>query len=160
MNFGAINSVISRPRSARPIRNDFNQGRLQRAWSCRPTRRAACSRDILKLNVANSQGKLVPLSALRRRRAGSMARCRRSATTAIPRCVSRAIRRRLQHGRRHQGDGRLASQLPAGFGYEWTGQTREEKARGFQAIITVRLRDPRGVPRARSAVRAGRSRCR
>jgi multidrug efflux pump len=30
---------------------------------------------------------------------------------------------------------RLASQLPAGFGYEWTGQSREEKLAGSQAII-------------------------
>jgi multidrug efflux pump len=30
---------------------------------------------------------------------------------------------------------RLASQLPAGFGFEWTGQSREEKLAGSQAII-------------------------
>ena len=30
---------------------------------------------------------------------------------------------------------RLASQLPAGFGFEWTGQSREEKQAGSQAII-------------------------
>ncbi|HRA66641.1 MAG TPA: efflux RND transporter permease subunit, partial [Caldilinea sp.] len=30
---------------------------------------------------------------------------------------------------------RLAAQLPAGFGYEWTGQSREEKLAGSQAMI-------------------------
>ena len=30
---------------------------------------------------------------------------------------------------------KLAAQLPAGFGYEWTGQSREEKLAGSQAII-------------------------
>src|SRR4030095_6047054 len=30
---------------------------------------------------------------------------------------------------------RLAAQLPAGFGYEWTGQSREEKLAGSQALI-------------------------
>ena len=30
---------------------------------------------------------------------------------------------------------KLASQLPAGFGFEWSGQSREEKLAGSQAII-------------------------
>ncbi len=30
---------------------------------------------------------------------------------------------------------KLAAQLPQGFGYEWTGQSREEKLAGAQAII-------------------------
>jgi multidrug efflux pump len=30
---------------------------------------------------------------------------------------------------------RLAAELPAGFGYEWTGQSREEKLAGSQAMI-------------------------
>jgi multidrug efflux pump len=30
---------------------------------------------------------------------------------------------------------RLASQLPQGFGFEWTGQSREEKLAGSQAIV-------------------------
>jgi multidrug efflux pump len=30
---------------------------------------------------------------------------------------------------------KLAAQLPQGFGYEWTGQTREEKLAGSQAIV-------------------------
>jgi multidrug efflux pump len=30
---------------------------------------------------------------------------------------------------------KLAAQLPQGFGYEWTGQSREEKLAGSQAII-------------------------
>jgi multidrug efflux pump len=30
---------------------------------------------------------------------------------------------------------RLAAQLPAGFGFEWTGQSREEKLAGAQAIV-------------------------
>jgi multidrug efflux pump len=30
---------------------------------------------------------------------------------------------------------KLAMQLPAGFGYEWTGQSREEKLAGSQAVV-------------------------
>jgi multidrug efflux pump len=30
---------------------------------------------------------------------------------------------------------RMAAQLPAGFGFEWTGQSREEKLAGSQAIV-------------------------
>jgi len=30
---------------------------------------------------------------------------------------------------------RLAAQLPPGFGYEWTGQSREEKLAGSQALV-------------------------
>ena len=32
---------------------------------------------------------------------------------------------------------RLAAQLPPGFGYEWTGQSREEKLAGAQALDPV-----------------------
>ena len=32
---------------------------------------------------------------------------------------------------------KLASQLPAGFAYEWTGQSREEKLSGAQAVILL-----------------------
>ncbi len=48
---------------------------------------------------------------------------------------------------------RLAAQLPPGFGYEWTGQSREEKLAGSQALILLRLRDPGGVPVPGRAVR-------
>ena len=30
---------------------------------------------------------------------------------------------------------KLAGQLPAGFGFEWTGQSREEKLAGSQSLI-------------------------
>ena len=30
---------------------------------------------------------------------------------------------------------RMAAQLPAGFGFEWTGQSREEKLAGSQAVV-------------------------
>ena len=41
---------------------------------------------------------------------------------------------------------RLAAQLPAGFGYEWTGQSREEKLSGSQAPILFGVRAAVGVP--------------
>ena len=34
---------------------------------------------------------------------------------------------------------RIAAQLPEGFGFEWTGQSREEKLAGAQALIRQHL---------------------
>jgi multidrug efflux pump len=85
--------------------------------------------DILKLTALNSQGQPVPLSAFASTRwiTGPMQTIRYNGYPAMriagaPRPATAPARRwpRWSAGR----------QLPEGFGYEWTGQSREEKLAG------------------------------
>src|SRR3954447_21588626 len=91
--------------------------------------------DLLKLNASNSQGMPVPLSTFATTRwiTGPQQTVRyngypsiRISGSAAPGSSSGAAMAEME---------RLAAQLPAGFGYEWTGQSREEKLAGSQAII-------------------------
>jgi multidrug efflux pump len=69
-------------------------------------------------------------------RAGSPARCRPCATTATPRCASRARPRRAFQQRRGDGrDGAPGRAAAPGFAFEWTGQSREERLAGATGLI-------------------------
>jgi len=90
---------------------------------------------LLKLNASNAQGKPVPLSAFARTRwvKGAMQTIRfngypamRIGGNAAPGYSTGAAMAEME---------KLATQLPAGFAYEWTGQSREEKLAGSQAMI-------------------------
>ncbi len=135
VNFGAINGVISTALGSAYI-NDFpNQGRLQRVVVQADAPGRMQPEDILKLNVMNGQGKLVPLSAFVTTRwiNGAMQTIRYNGYPAMR--IAGDAGAGYSTGDAIKEMERLASQLPAGFGYEWTGQTREEKLAGSQAII-------------------------
>ena len=99
--------------------------------------------------------------------AASRCRCRRSRPRAGSPAPMQTIRYNGYPTMRIAGDAapgystgdamaemeRLAAQLPAGFGFEWTGQSREEKLAGSQALHAVRLRAAGGVPVPGRAVR-------
>jgi multidrug efflux pump len=93
--------------------------------------------DLLGLNVMNVRGQPVPLSAF--------------ATTHWITGPMQGVRYNGYPAMRISGDAspghstgeamdemeRLAGQLPAGFAYEWTGQSREEKLAGSTAFILL-----------------------
>jgi multidrug efflux pump len=91
--------------------------------------------DLLALNVLNAQGKAVPFSAFATTHwvAGAMQTVRYNGYPAMR--ISGSAAPGQSTGAAMAEMERLASQLPAGFGYEWTGQSREEKLAGSQAII-------------------------
>ena len=135
VNFGAITGVISTALGSAYI-NDFpNQGRLQRVVVQADAPGRMQPDDILKLNVMNSQGKLVPMSAFATTRwiSGAMQTIRYNGYPAMR--ISGDAAKGFSTGDAIAEMERIASQLPAGFGFEWTGQTREEKLAGSQAII-------------------------
>ena len=115
--------------------------------ACSPTTCCASTR-------VNSQGQPVPLSAFATHALDHRRRCRPSATTATRRCASPATPRRATAPATAMAEmERLAAQLPPGFGFEWTGQSREEKLAGAQALHPVRLLAAGGVPVPGRAVR-------
>ena len=135
VSFDAINSTISTALGSAYI-NDFpNQGRLQRVVVQADAMARMQPDDLLRLNVSNAQGKAVPLSSFATTRwiKGAMQTIRfngypamRIGGNAAPGYSTGAAMAEME---------RLATQLPAGFAYEWTGQSREEKLAGSQAIV-------------------------
>ncbi len=135
VGFDAINTVISTALGSAYI-NDFpNHGRLQRVVVQADATSRMQPDDILRLNVSNAQGKPVPLSAFASTRwiKGAMQTVRyngypamRIGGSAAPGYSSGAAMAEMEN---------LMKQLPEGFAFEWTGQSREEKLAGSQALV-------------------------
>ncbi|SEA67538.1 efflux RND transporter permease subunit [Variovorax sp. YR216] len=135
VTFDAINTTLSTALGSSYV-NDFpNRGRLQRVVVQADAPARMQPEDLLKLNASNSKGVPVPLSAFASTRwvTGAQQTVRyngypaaRISGSAAPGYSSGAAMAEME---------KLAAQLPAGFGFEWTGQSREEKLAGSQAII-------------------------
>ena len=135
VSFDAINSTISTALGSTYI-NDFpNQGRLQRVVVQADAPSRMQPEDILRLTVSNVQGKPVPLSAFASTRwiKGAMQTIRYNGYPAMRLGGSAAPG--YSSGDAMMEMEKLAKQLPEGFAFEWTGQSREEKLAGSQAII-------------------------
>ena len=133
--FSAINGALSTALGSSYV-NDFpNAGRLQRVvvQADAPTRMQPD--DLLAINALNTNGQPVPLAAFATTGwvTGPMQTVRfngyptmRIAGEPAPGQSSGAAMAEME---------RLAGQLPAGFAFEWTGQSREEKLSGSTAFI-------------------------
>ncbi len=135
VGYDAINNTISTALGS-AYANDFpNAGRLQRVVVQADAPARMQPEDLLRLSVLNNKGQSVPLSAFATTRwvTGAMQTIRyngypamRIGGSAAPGYSSGAAMEEME---------RLAAQLPQGFGFEWTGQSREEKLAGAQALI-------------------------
>ena len=135
VSFDAINSALSTTLGSSYI-NDFpNAGRLQRVVVQADAPARMQGDDLLRINVLNAKGQPVPLSSFATTfwAVGAMQTIRyngyptmRISGEAAPGYSSGAAMAEME---------RLAAKLPAGFGYEWTGQSREERLAGSQAFI-------------------------
>ena len=133
--FNAINSALSTALGSTYV-NDFpNQGRLQRVVVQADAPARMQPDNILQLRVPNSAGQLVPLStfASTRWENGAMQTVRYNGYPAVR--ISGGAAPGRSTGEAMAEMEKLAAQLPPGFGYEWTGQSREEKLAGSQAVI-------------------------
>ena len=118
--------------------NDFpNAGRLQRVIVQADAPARMAPEDLLKLNVTNARGQQVPFSAFASTRwvTGPVQTVRYNGYPAMKISGDVAPGRSTGEGMAEME--RLAAQLPAGFGFEWTGQSREEKLSGSQATILL-----------------------
>ena len=135
VGFDAINSVISTALGS-SYANDFpNAGRLQRVVVQADAPARMQPDDLLKLNVMNSRGQMVPLSSFASTRwiKGAMQTVRYNGYPAMR--ISGSAAPGYSTGDALKEMEQLASKLPAGFGFEWTGTSREEKLAGAQAMI-------------------------
>jgi len=135
VTFDAINTTLSTALGSSYI-NDFpNRGRLQRVVVQADAPARMQPQDLLKLNASNTAGNPVPLSTFATTRwvNGAQQTVRYNGYPAVR--ISGAASAGNSSGAAMAEMEKLAAQLPAGFGYEWTGQSREEKLAGSQAII-------------------------
>lgn len=137
VSFDSINSTLSTALGSAYI-NDFpNAGRLQRVVVQADAPARMQPDDLLRLNALNSKGQPVPLSAFATTRwiSGPVQTIRYNGYPTMRLAGDAA------HGR-STGEAmaemeRLAGQLPPGFAFEWTGQSREEKLSGSTAFILL-----------------------
>ena len=116
--------------------NDFpNAGRLQRVMVQADAAARMQPDDVLKLTVNNSSGQAVPLSAFASTKwiTGPMQTVRYNGYPSMR--LSGSAAPGVSTGQAMAEMEALAAKLPPGFGYEWTGQSREEKLAGSQALI-------------------------
>ncbi len=135
VGYEAINSAISTALGS-SYANDFPaNGRLQRVMVQADAPARMQPDDLLRLSVTNNKGQALPLSAFATTRwiNGPMQTVRyngypsmRIGGSAAPGQSTGAAMAEME---------RLAAQLPQGFGFEWTGLSREEKLAGSQAMV-------------------------
>ena len=130
VTFDAINTAISTSLGSAYV-NDFpNAGRLQRVVVQAEASARMQPDDLLRLNALNVQGQPVPLSSFATTRwiTGPMQTIRYNGYPAMR--IAGDSKPGYSTGDAMAEMERLASQLPSGFAFEWTGQSREEKLSG------------------------------
>jgi len=127
--------------------NDFpNAGRQQRVILQADAPQRLQSEDIQQLNVRSAQGVMVPFSSFSTSRwvIGPVQLARYNGYPAI-RLSGDAAPGRSTGDALNEME-KLVGQLPAGFGFEWSGQSYEEKTSGSQAPRLVRAVAAGGIP--------------
>ncbi|HYI27529.1 MAG TPA: efflux RND transporter permease subunit, partial [Bradyrhizobium sp.] len=139
VTFEDINNTISTNLGSNYI-NDFpNRGRMQRVIVQAADSSRMNADDILNYNVKNSRGQLVPLSAFTTVE-WSKGPTQIAGFNYYPAVrISGEARPGFTSGDAIAEMERLAGKLPRGFGFEWTGQSLQEKLSGSQAPILLGL---------------------
>jgi multidrug efflux pump len=137
VGFDSIGSVLATAMGSTYV-NDFpNAGRLQRVVVQAEAAARMQPEDVLRLHVPNSRGQQVPLSAFASTRwvTGPVQTVRYNGYPAMKIAGDAAPGHSTGDAMAEME--KLAAQLPPGFGFEWTGQSREEKLSGAQATILL-----------------------
>ena len=139
ITFEDINNTISTNLGSAYI-NDFpNRGRMQRVIVQADSPDRMNADDILNYSVKNSRGQVVPLSSF------ATIEWAKGPTQIVgfnyyPAVrISGEARPGFTSGDAIKEMERLADLLPRGFGYEWTGQSLQEKLSGSQAPFLLAL---------------------
>ncbi|MFZ5739096.1 MAG: multidrug efflux RND transporter permease subunit [Pseudomonadota bacterium] len=139
VTFEDINSTVSTNLGSAYV-NDFpNRGRMQRVIVQADAAGRMKGDDILAYTVKNSRGQLVPFSSF------ATVEWAKGPTQIVgfnyyPAVrISGEARPGFTSGDAIAEMERLADQLPRGFGYDWTGQSLQEKLSGSQAPIILAL---------------------
>ncbi|MGU3496870.1 multidrug efflux RND transporter permease subunit [Xanthobacteraceae bacterium A53D] len=139
VTFADINTTLSTALGSAYV-NDFpNAGRMQRVTVQADQRGRMQAPDLLKLNVRNASGGMVPMSAF------ANVEWSRGSSQAVGYNGYPSIRFTGQAAPGYSsGDAiaeveRIAATLPTGFGYEWSGQSLQEIQSGSQVTMLLAL---------------------
>ncbi|MDD5334823.1 MAG: efflux RND transporter permease subunit [Rhodoferax sp.] len=135
VGFDSISSALSTAVGSSYV-NDFpNEGQLQRVVVQADASARMQPEKVLDLPVLNSNNQIVPLSAFASTRwiTGPTQTVRYNGYPAMK--ISGDAAPGFSTGDAMTEMEKLASRLPEGFGFEWTGQSREEMLAGKQAVV-------------------------
>jgi multidrug efflux pump len=135
VGFDAINATLATSLGSSYV-NDFpSRGRLQRVVVQADAPARMQPEDLLNLSAPSSRGGLVPMSAFASTKwvVGPMQTVRYNGYPAMR--IGGSAAPGYSTGDAMAEMERLVRQLPPGFGFEWTGISREEKIAGNQAVI-------------------------
>lgn len=133
VSFAEINTVLSTSLGSAYV-NDFpNKGRQQRVIVQAEQHSRMQPEDLKRLYARNNKGEMVPFSAFTTSKwvTGPVQLTRYNGYPAMK--IAGNAAPGLSTGDAMAEMENLARQLPPGFGFEWTGQSFEEKASGAQA---------------------------
>ncbi len=135
ISFDAINAALSTALGSSFVNDYPNAGRLQRVIVQADAPARMQPDDLLQLTANNVQGQPVPFATFASTRwvKGAMQTVRYNGYPAMR--ISGSAAPGYSSGVAIEEMEKLASRLPPGFSYEWTGQSREEKLAGSQALI-------------------------
>ncbi|MDT0496928.1 efflux RND transporter permease subunit [Algiphilus sp. W345] len=139
VSFGDINQTLSFALGSAII-NDFpNEGRMQRVVIQAESDWRMSPEDILRLDVGNSRGDMVPMSAFATTKwtFGPVLMTRYNGYPSIN--ISGEGLPGVSSGEAMDTMERLAGTLSVGYGFEWTGQSLQEKQSGAQAPMLLGL---------------------
>nr|WP_314547653.1 efflux RND transporter permease subunit [uncultured Massilia sp.] len=137
VTFAAINTALSTSLGSSYV-NDFpNAGRLQRVIVQADAPQRMQPDDLLRINALNTQGKPVPLSSFASTEwvTGPMQTVRYNGYPSMKLTGEPAPG--YSTGQALDEMQSLAAKLPAGFAYEWTGQSREEILSGSTVFVLI-----------------------
>ncbi len=139
ITFAEINTVISTALGSSYV-NDFDsQGRQQRVVVQVDAQQRMRPEDVNNLYVRNSKGTMVPFSAFSSSQwiNGPVQLVRYNGYPSVR--ISGEPAEGMSTGAAMEEMAALMDKLPPGFGYEWTGQSLEEKTSGSQAPMLYAL---------------------
>ena len=139
VSFSAITSTLSTSMGSAVVNDFTNLGRVQRVVvQGEPTARTSAD-EILKLTAANTSGGVVPLSAFATTEwtRGPVQLTRYNGYSAYK--ISGDAKPGYSTGEAMKEIERLVADLPPGIGYEWTGQSLQERVSGAQVPLLLGL---------------------
>jgi multidrug efflux pump len=139
VTFDAINNTLSAALGSSYL-NDFpNQGRQQRVIMQAEAVQRLQPEDLLRLNVRNMNGEMVPISTFASLEwmTGPVQIVRYNGYPAMK--IAGGAAPGYSSGEAMAEMEKMVRQLPAGFGFEWTGQSLEEQLSGAQMPMLMAL---------------------
>ncbi len=135
VNMGDIATTLSTALGSVNSTDFPNKGYMQRVTIQADAATRMQPEDVMKLTVPNADGKLVELSTLATAKwvTGPMQMSRYNGYPSMS--ITGQAKPGYTSGQAMAEMEKLAAELPQGFGYEWTGQSLDEKKAGSSAMI-------------------------